>query len=85
MPSPNSRKVAFIVSLEDQIEHVFAVLDNDSGHQLNYCQLLHHPKYKQQWSTSTANEFGRLAQGVGSCIKDTYTIHFITEHDILTN
>ena len=29
-----------------------------------------------------ANELGRLAQGVRSCIKGTNTIHFIAKHTI---
>jgi hypothetical protein len=60
-----------------------AVLDKESGKLLNYRQLLQHPKYKADWSISSANEFGRLAQGVGGRIKNpTDTIRFITESDI---
>jgi hypothetical protein len=42
-----------------------AVLDQDTGKLLNYRQLLVHPKYRKEWSVLSANEFGRLAQGVG--------------------
>jgi hypothetical protein len=49
---------------------------------LNYRQLLRHPKYKDAWSKSAADEFGRFAQGVGNRIKGTNTIHFIQEQDI---
>jgi hypothetical protein len=58
-------------------------MDRDSGKLLNYKQLMNHPKYKKQWSTSSANEFGRLAQGVGGRIKHpTNTIHFNQEDQI---
>ena len=68
--------------LEKQVEQALAVLDPDSGKQLNYRQLLRHPKYKAAWSQSAADEFGRLAQGVGNRVKGTNTIHFIRESDI---
>jgi hypothetical protein len=58
------------------------VLDPDSGKQLNYRQLLQHPKYKVAWSRSAADEFSRLAQGVGNQVKGTDTIHFIHERDV---
>ena len=41
------------------------------------------PKYKKHWSTSSANEFGRLANGVGRCIKkSTNTIKFTRKKDV---
>ena len=41
------------------------------------------PKYKKHCSTSSANEFGRLANGVGRRIKKpTNTIKFIRKKDI---
>ena len=41
------------------------------------------PRYKKNWSTSSENEFGRLANGVGSRIKKpTNTIKFIKNKDI---
>lgn len=54
-----------------------AVYDSESGKMLNYRQLLTHPNYKDVWTTSSADEFGRLAQGVGNRIKGTDTIFFI--------
>ena len=65
--------------LEDKIEHAMHVLDKESGKMLNYRQLLHHPQYTEAWSLSSANEFGRLAQGVCGRIKGTDTIRFIRE------
>ena len=54
----------------------------ETGTLLNYCQLMRHPKYKKAWSISTANEFGRLAQGVGRQMKGTNTISFIHRHKV---
>ena len=69
--------------LEQQIGEAMAVMDKDSGKLLNYRQLLQHPKYTKEWSISSANEFGRLANGVGGRIKNpTKTIRFIKESEI---
>ena len=60
-----------------------AVMDADTGKMLNYRQLMRHPDYKQPWSKSSANEFGRLANGVGGRIKNpTNTIKFIRKNDV---
>ena len=60
-----------------------AVMDEDTGRMLNYKQLMRDPKYKKHWSTSSANEFGRLANGVDGRIKNpTNTIKFIIKKDI---
>ena len=41
------------------------------------------PRYKKNWSTSSANEFGRLSNGVGGRIKNpTNTIKLIKKKDI---
>ena len=40
------------------------------------------PKYKKTWSQSAANEFGRLAQGVGGRFKGTNTIFFIHKNQV---
>ena len=42
------------------------VLDHDTGKTLEHRQLRRHPKYKETWDTSYANELGRLCQGIGS-------------------
>jgi hypothetical protein len=59
-----------------------AVLDNETGKMLKYRDLLRHPKYKKEWTISSANEFGRLAQGVGGRIEGTDTIFFIYKHEV---
>ena len=57
-------------------------MDKKTGKMLNYRQLLRHPDYTVEWSKSSANEFGRLAQGVGGRIKGTDTIRFVKFSDI---
>ena len=51
--------------LEQETQQALAVLDEESGKLLKYKQLLSHPKYKKEWNISAADEFSRLAQGVG--------------------
>jgi hypothetical protein len=68
-----------------EVEQALAagVMDKNTGKILQYCQLLHHPTLKQAWTKSSANEFGRLAKGVGGRIKNpTETIRFIKYKDI---
>ncbi len=51
---------------------------------LNYRQLLRHPKYKDSWAKSAANEFGRLAQGLkDGRVKGTDTTKFIRKDNVL--
>ncbi len=40
------------------------VLAHESGVTLEHQQLCRHPKYKDTWDTSYANEIGRLCQGI---------------------
>jgi hypothetical protein len=58
------------------------VCNNKIGQYLNYKQLIRDPKYKEIWSTSVANEFGRLAQGVGGRVQGTNTIFFICKDQV---
>jgi hypothetical protein len=44
--------------------------------------LSRHPKFKEAWSISAANEFGRLAQGIKGRVKATDTIKFIRKSEI---
>jgi hypothetical protein len=59
-----------------------AIFDKESGKLLKYRALLTHLKYPKAWTHSSANRFGRLAQGVGTRIKGTNTIFFIATQDI---
>jgi hypothetical protein len=54
-----------------------AIFDKESGQMLKYWKLISHPKYWEAWTHSSANEFGRLAQGIGSRIEGTNTIFFV--------
>ena len=53
-----------------------SVFDPDTGKSLKYRQLIKHPTLKHIWLHSSANEFGRLAQGIRD-IPGTDTITFI--------
>ena len=59
-----------------------AVMDKESGKLLKYRQLIKHPKLGEKWSKSSANEFGRLANGVGGRVKGTNTIKFVRASDV---
>ena len=72
-----------ISNLENEVHQAMAEMDEDTGRMLNYKQLMRDPKYKKHWSTSSANEFGRLANGVDGRIKNpTNTIKFIIKKDV---
>ena len=51
--------------VENEVHQAMAVLNKATGKMLNYRQLMRHPTYKKDWQLSSANEFGRLANGVG--------------------
>ena len=84
--SKKANVIHAVQQLEKQVAQAMAVLDEDTGSLLNYRQLLRHPKYRDQWKVSSANEFGRLANGVGGRIKKpTNTIRFVREQDVPTD
>ncbi len=58
-------------------ERAQLVCNNKTGQYLNYRQTIRDPKHKEIWSTSAANKFGPLAQGVGERVKGTNTMFFI--------
>jgi hypothetical protein len=47
-------------------EMAHAIFDKESAKILKYRKLITHPKYREAWTHSSANEFGRLAQRVGT-------------------
>ncbi len=74
-----------ITRLENEVHQAMAVMDADTGKLLNYRQLMRSTKYRKAWSLSSANKFGRLANGIGSRIKNpTNTIKFICQHKVPT-
>jgi hypothetical protein len=56
-----------------------------TGQLMEYRQLISDPTTRGAWQLSAANEFGRLAQGVGGRVKGTDTIHFIPHHEMPTD
>jgi len=68
--------------MENEVHKVLAVMDTETGKVLNYRQLMQSQKHKEIWSKSSANKFGRLANGVGGHIKGTNTIKFIHTRDV---
>ena len=68
--------------MKNEVHKALAVMDAETGKVLNYRQLMQSPKHKETWSKSSANEFGRLANGVGGRIKGTNTIKFIRKRDV---
>jgi hypothetical protein len=74
-----------ITRLENEVQHAMAVMDADTSKLLNYRQLMRSTKYRQAWSLSLANKFGRLANGIGGRIKNpTNTIEFIFQRKVPT-
>ena len=72
-----------INDLKIEVHQAMAVMDEQKGQLLDYNQLMRDPKYKKNWSTSSANEFGRLVNGVRGCIKNsTNKIKLIRRNDI---
>ncbi len=64
------------------VEQAQLIHNKDTGKWLTYHQLIRNPKHKATWSHSAANKFGRLANGVGGCIKGTNTLIFITKDQV---
>ncbi len=67
---------------QKQCKQIQLIRDNDTGEYLNYRQLIRDPKHQKIWNTSAANEFGQLAEGVGSRVKATNTIFFIPKDKV---
>jgi hypothetical protein len=67
----------------EQRKIVQLIRDDDTGKYLNYRQLMRSPKHKIIWSRSSANEFGRLAQGLkDGRVIGTNTIFFIPQEQV---
>ena len=57
-----------------------AIIDDDTGKELNYHQISKNTKHQKIWKQSFANKLGRLSQGTGGQIEVTNTMFFIA-HD----
>ena len=63
-------------------DHIaFAVIDETTGKALEYKDLINIKEHKELWTTSYANELGRLTQGIRD-IPGTNTMFFIDKKDI---
>ncbi|KAL7544208.1 hypothetical protein ACHAWF_007592 [Thalassiosira exigua] len=86
IPPPSSRRPtrrsSRIERLENEVNRALAVMDRSTGKLLKYRQLIRHPDFCHDWTISSANEFGRLANGVGGHVKGTNTITFVCREDI---
>jgi hypothetical protein len=65
-----------------QLAFALSVIDPETGKSLEYRHLIGNLSTKDTWLRSAANEFGRLAQGVGGRIKGTNTIFFIPKNKV---
>jgi hypothetical protein len=83
-PAYKARALNYILDSERAYNTVLnAVTDPLTGIQMEYKDLMKDPALKPIWIKSMANEFGRLAQGVGTRMPTgSGTIHFITPDQI---
>ena len=61
-PVPNESIADHVARRRHEAAH--SVLDHETGQLLKYRQLLKNPKFKEIWTRSATDEFGRLAQGI---------------------
>ena len=60
-----------------------SIIHPDTGAVLEYEQLIKDPLFRKEWLTSSANEFGRLTNGVGDRMPSgTNTMFFIKKSDV---
>jgi hypothetical protein len=57
------------------------VIDEETGDSLEYHHIIKHPKYKEVWTRSYANELGCLTNGIRN-IPGTKTMQYIRKSDI---
>jgi hypothetical protein len=78
---PSNTPVTFQPTKNEQIiimpEIANIVVCIDTGSLLKHSELIILLRYKIRWMRSTANEIGRLAQGLKRGVKGTNTINFI--------
>ena len=64
------------------MESINAIVDPETGKQLEYRHLIKDPASKEVWSNSYGNEIGRLFQGMPGRVDGTDTAFFIHASDI---
>ena len=63
------------------LEQAHAVWDPEKQKMMEFRDLIQDPKTKDTWTTSMANELGRLAQGI-SDTKGTNCMKFIQQNQV---
>ena len=61
---------------------VCAITVEETGEELEYCQLIKRETYATTWKRLFANELGRLAEGVAKQEKGTNIIFFIPYEEV---
>ena len=74
-----------LARVENEVHKALAVMDAETGKVFNYRQLMQSTKHRETWSKSSANEFGRLTNGVGGRIAGTNTMRYIRKSDVPHN
>ena len=68
-------------ALDGFLQHAYSVWDTKQQKMLEFNDLIKDPKTKQIWTTSLANELGRLSQGIRN-IKGSNCIKFIYKEQV---
>ena len=71
--------------LEMFCEMAGAVLNEETGDLLDYCNLIKKPQHKEVWGGSFGKEVGHLAQGLSGIVEDTGIFDLIFKHEIPDN
>jgi hypothetical protein len=87
MPRDDTEPIATRTRSGGQVQQPYnlwanAVLHPVTGKSMEYRKIITDPVMKNDWLISSANEFGRLMQGVGGRVKGTDTMHFINRSDM---
>ena len=59
-----------------------AIVDDETGKELNYRQLSKHPKYQKIWKKYFSNKLGRLSQGAEGKVEGTYIMLFVSQDQV---
>jgi hypothetical protein len=78
----------FIPDRQEYKYRADAVINEETGKSMEYKDLLKDPKYREDWSRATTNEFGRLFNRVGKNadgtqrVVGTNTCHWIKRSQV---
>lgn len=72
-------KIRVPLSISREFANAAVLHLETGGPPMTYQQLMKHPHVRDDWSHSSANKLGRLAQGIGGQINGTNTIQFISK------